>query len=242
MSLSFAELIIYLLPGFLGLWVFKNIIQENLDNRTESTQIAIALLFGLAGLLALFAFNFFLDIKYFSVKSLRLSGDVILGDNPYFWSSYLMLCAFSLVAGTICWYLNVKGLTITRLLSRAVTRITKLPEKVPSESSLRVMINDLRFESELLLARVYPLAEGRDKAIIGWLTNYSDTEKQINLTRIEMPCVISGISEELDIQPRQCCINYDSGIVIEIFEWDYEKVQRFERDLRETYCEKVNLP
>ena len=49
MSLSFAELIIYLLPGFLGLWVFKGIIQENLDNRTESTQIAIALLFGITG-------------------------------------------------------------------------------------------------------------------------------------------------------------------------------------------------
>ena len=242
MSLSFAELIIYLLPGFLGLWVFKNIIQENLDNRTESTQIAIALLFGITGLLALFALNFIFEMKYFSVKALRLSDEIILGDNLYFWSSYLMLCIFSLCAGAICGYLNIKGLSVTRVLSKIITKSQRLPEKVPSESSLRAMINDLRSESELLLARVYPLAEGRDKGIIGWLSNYSDTEKQVNLTRIEMPCVISGINEELDKQPRQCCINYDSGIVIEIFEWDNEKARRFEKDLRETYCRKINLP
>lgn len=242
MSLSFAELIIYLLPGFLGLWVFKGIIQENLDNRTESTQIAIALLFGITGLLALFALSFTFEVKYFSVKALRLSDEIILGDNLYFWTSYLVLCIFTLSAGTICGYLNVKGLSLTRLLSRLVTRSQRLPEKVPSESSLRSLINDLRSESELLLARVYPLGESRDNAIIGWLTNYSDTEKQINLTRIEMPSVVSGISEELDNQPRQCCINYDSGVVIEIFEWDYEKAQRFEKDLLETYCRKVNLP
>ena len=242
MSLSFAELIIYLLPGFLGLWVFKNIIQENLDNRTESTQIAIALLFGITGLLALFALSFIFEMKYFSVKALRLSDEIILGDNLYFWTSYLVLCIFTLSAGTICGYLNVKGLSLTRLLSKLVTRSQRLPEKVPSESSLRSLINDLRSESELLLARVYPLGESRDKAIIGWITNYSDTEKQINLTRIEMPSVISGINKELDSQPRQCCINYDSGVVIEIFEWDYEKAQRFEKDLRETYCKKVDLP
>lgn len=242
MSLSFAELIIYLLPGFLGLWVFKNIIQENLDNRTESTQIAIALLFGISGLLALFVMNFIFELKYFSVKALRLSGDIVLGDNVYFWSSYLMLCIFSLLSGTISGYLNVRGLSITRLLSRMITQATKLPEKVPSESSLRVMINELRSESELLLARVYPLAEGRDKAIIGWLTNYSDTENQVNLTRIEMPCVVENVNKVLDMEARQCCINYDSGIVIEIFEFDEKKARRIEKKFREAYREKIQLP
>ena len=37
-------MLIYLLPGFLGLWVFKNMVQEDIDRRGESTQIAIALL------------------------------------------------------------------------------------------------------------------------------------------------------------------------------------------------------
>mgnify|MGYP006916103004 CR=1 FL=1 len=47
MSLNFSELIIWLLPGFLGLFVFKRIVQEDIDKRGESTQIAIALLFGI---------------------------------------------------------------------------------------------------------------------------------------------------------------------------------------------------
>ena len=242
MSLSFAELIIYLLPGFLGLWVFKGIIQENLDNRTESTQIAIALLFGITGLLALFALNFIFELKYFSVKALRLSDEIILGDNLYFWSSYLMLCIFSLLSGTICGYLNVKGLSLTRLLSKLVTRKMKLPEKVPSESSLRVMINDLRSESELLLARVYPLAEGRDKGIIGWLSNYSDTERQVNLNLLELSYVVEDINNRLDMQPHRCCINYDSGLVIEIFEWNEDTARRFYEYEMKEYREKIHLP
>ena len=43
MSISFSELILYLLPGFMGSWVFKRIVQENMDKRSESTQIAIGL-------------------------------------------------------------------------------------------------------------------------------------------------------------------------------------------------------
>ena len=153
-----------------------------------------------------------------------------------------MLCIFSLCAGAICGYLNIKGLSVTRLLSKIITKSQRLPEKVPSESSLRVMINDLRSESELLLARVYPLAEGRDKGIIGWLSNYSDTEKQVNLTRIEMPCVIKNINEVLDMEARRCCINYDSGIVIEIFEFDEKKARRIEKNFREAYRKKIQLP
>ena len=104
------------------------------------------------------------------------------------------------------------------------------------------MINELCSESELLLARVYPLAEGRDKAIIGWLSNYSDTEKQVNLTRIEMPCVVENINKVLDMEARQCCINYGSGIVIEIFEFDEKKARRIEKKFREVYREKIQLP
>lgn len=242
MSLSFAELIIYLLPGFLGLWVFKGIIQENLDNRTESTQIAIALLFGITGLLALFALSFIFETKYFSVKTLRLSDEIILGDNLYFWTSYLVLCIFTLSAGTICGYLNVKGLSVTRLLAKLVTRSQRLPEKVPSESSLRVMINELRSDSELLLARVYPLSEGRENAIVGWLSNYSDTEKQINLNVLELSYVVEDINKRLDMQPHRCCINYDSGTVIEIFEWNEDTAKKFYEYEMKEYREKIHLP
>ena len=35
MSISFPALLIYLLPGFFGLWVFKNIVQEDLNKRLK---------------------------------------------------------------------------------------------------------------------------------------------------------------------------------------------------------------
>ena len=37
MSMNFAELVLYLLPVFLGLWVHKRIVQEDIDSRGEST-------------------------------------------------------------------------------------------------------------------------------------------------------------------------------------------------------------
>ena len=66
MSITFSELILYLLPGFLGLWVFKRIVQEDIDKRGESTQIAIGLLLGISGLFILFLINKFLVCKYIS--------------------------------------------------------------------------------------------------------------------------------------------------------------------------------
>ena len=52
MSLTFAELIVCLLPGFLGLWVFKRIVQEDIDKRGEFTQVAIALLLAISAFFA----------------------------------------------------------------------------------------------------------------------------------------------------------------------------------------------
>ncbi len=80
MSISFPALLIYLLPGFLGLWVFKNIVQENIDNRGESIQIAIALLFGISAIILLSGLNIALSAwpcvaNYVSPKALQATKD-----------------------------------------------------------------------------------------------------------------------------------------------------------------------
>lgn len=61
MSINFSELVILLLPGFLGLWVYKRIVQEDIDKRSESTQIAIGLLLGISAFCMLFLINKFLS-------------------------------------------------------------------------------------------------------------------------------------------------------------------------------------
>ena len=95
MSISFPALLIYLLPGFLGLWVFKNIVQEDIDKRGESTQIAIALLLGISAIACLCVVNFVLSwcpglAEYFSPKALQATSDddrMLMNWDAKFWLS-----------------------------------------------------------------------------------------------------------------------------------------------------------
>ena len=105
MSISFPALLIYLLPGFLGLWVFKSIVQEDIDQRSESTQIAIALLLGISAIASLFLVNFMLGLsprfaEYFSPDALQPKGvgnghevQLILTGDMKFWT-YISRCAY----------------------------------------------------------------------------------------------------------------------------------------------------
>ena len=234
MSLSFSELILYLLPGFLGLWVYKRIVQEDIDERAESTQIAIGLLLGISGLCMLYLTNMCLRYAGTRVKGIQLISEYIsplalkmsetesspkFGVEGRFWSSYVMLCILSLISGGIWGYLKEKKLTLTRLISRLCAKKLKLPEKEAIESGLRTLINRLHNPSELMLARIYMLGESRDNAILGWVTDYSDNSKEIVMSRIELFRAVEDINKRLELQPSQVCVNYESGVVIEIYDW-----------------------
>ena len=243
MSISFSELILYLLPGFLGLWVFKRIVQEDIDKRSESTQIAIGLMLGISGFFALFLVNKILNCDYISPKSLKLSDTMNFGDSFQFWISYLVLCILSLLSGVLWGYLSEKGITLTRYFSSRISRILGTAVKVPSESALRILVNTLikEYNTDKFLARVYSLGD-KENSVIGWITSYSDTEKELVLTRLELSSAISDLNDRLDVQPRQCCINYESGIVIELFDWNTEKMSKFDERIRKKYREKITSP
>ena len=115
MSITFSELILYLLPGFLGLWVFKKIVQEDIDKRSESTQMAIGLLLGISGLFILFLINKFLVCKYISFQALKISENdnfINFIDNLFFWTSYIALCLCSLFSGFLWGIISEKGFTL----------------------------------------------------------------------------------------------------------------------------------
>lgn len=236
-----SELVLYLLPGFLGLWIFKRIVQEDIDKRSESTQIAIGLMLGISGFFALFLVHSIVNSDYISPKSLRLSDTINFGDNIQFWSSYIALCLLSLLSGVLWGYLSERGMTPVSYLSVQVNKMLRTTIKVPSESALRILVNNLLKEcnTDKFLARVYSLGD-KENSVIGWIMNYSDTEKELVLSRLELCSAVSDLNEKLNLQPRQCCINYDSGIVIELFDWQAEKMKKFDISIRKKYREKIN--
>ena len=195
MSISFPALIIYLLPGFLGLWVFKNSVQKDLDKRGESTQIAIALLLGMSaiGLLflshALFALIPFVRIaEYISPEALSLSTNeadevkLILNGNAKFWTSYIFLCLLAMFSGAVWVWLRESGFSVTNFFSDRVNKKLNHGVQRPCESAMRALIDEMRESGhEPSLVKIYNLGENRAEAIIGWWNGYSDSEKEIKL-------------------------------------------------------------
>lgn len=248
MSISFSELIIWLLPGFLGLWTFKRIVQEDLDKRGESSQIALAVLLAMFAFFLLFLTHKLLalfDEKFafgFSIERLVFPEDGFLslfGKNMVFWWAYFFLCLYAIISGFMWGLVSEWGWTPTKLLYRGAAKILKRPPKENCESSLRAVVNELS-ESEKgpSLVRVFMLGEGRDKPLIGWWGGYSETEKEINLRYLEVCEADSNLNELLVLQPRQCWLNHNSGIVIEFFEWDGEQRNKFYQHMCNSYERK----
>ena len=147
MSMNFAELVLYLLPGFLGLWVHKRIVQEDIDSRGESTQVAIGLLLGMCGIGLLFLLHEMLEAisvylpnvhdvaVYVSPASLRLVDDggyLSMVQDVKFWSAYVMLSVLCLLSGTMSGYMCETGRSLTMLLANTVNRALKHPTKTSS--------------------------------------------------------------------------------------------------------------
>lgn len=236
MSLIFAELIICLLPGFLGLWVFKRIVQENIDKRDELTQAAIALL------LAMSAFCL-LNILHLSLQHIQctarvadfISPDFLVlpikkdNDAPQalfsvglkFWLSYIALCVMSLLSGAVWALFSEIGWSPTRCLPKEVSKLLGRGVKEPCESTLRRIVDELstrksdnkdKAKEETFygptLVRVYSLTGYKNNCLVGWWNSYSETEKEISLTRLELCEADPKFDKFLKRQPRTCWINH----------------------------------
>ena len=104
---------------------------------------------------------------------------------------------------------------------------------------MRRLINLSLEKTKMVLVRIYPLSEGVTKGKIGWLMGYSEQEKDITLSRVELFEVFPEINERLNKQPHDICVNYGTGMVIEIFDFEEEKMKRFEEGMRKKYQEKI---
>ena len=253
MSISFPALLIYLLPGFLGLWVFKSIVQEDIDKRSESTQIAIALLLGISAIASLFLVNSIFSFspnfaEYFSPDALlpkEVGKDneiqmILIGDMK-FWISYIMLCFFALLCGAFFAWVREKGFGLTWVLSDIVNRRLNRWVSRPCESGMRVLIDEMREKGhEPSLVRVYSLIGGRDTALIGWWDGYSEKDNELKLSFLECCDAASDLVKDFDLQTRRCLVNCETGIVIEFLDIDENQATGFEEYAKGMYCQRVH--
>ena len=247
MSLVFAELIICLLPGFLGLWVFKRIVQEDIDKRGEFTQVAIALL------LSMSAF-FFLNTLYYALKNPWISPDALVfperekgkvrglfSVEREFWTSYAALCLLSLFSGGLWAFIREKKWWPTKWLPRLISKCLGRGAKDACESTLRRIVDKMsEKEKGPGFVRVYSLGN-KDAAVYGWWNGYSETEKEISVTLLEL----CDFAPDVDIekifieQPRQCWINHNSGVVVEFWDCPKAKHESYEKYLLKKHDEAM---
>jgi len=224
MSINFAELLILLMPGFLGLWTFKRIVLENIDNRGESTQLALALMLGLSSLFCLFLLDtvssFFMGPvlpvqAILSPAAGREQADMFFA-SPQFWVVYGCLCFLATYNGYWLAMLRERGWTLTKLLGRWGAEDLKRGSKEDCESSLRAVVNSLKMgDNGPPLVRVYKLGENQGPPLIGVWNGYSETEKEIDLIDLELCASDPKLNEKIEEQARICWINHESGVVVE---------------------------
>ena len=232
---------IYLITsGFLGYLVFKYTVQEDLDRRGASTQIAMMLLFGISGAAWLCAINFLLrpfpDIASF------ISPDALMLKklDAKFWTSYLVLFCMSMFSGT-CWaFISEKGIAPTLLLSRGICYCLKHSGKIPCESAMRFLTDQMQEQNHSpSLVRVREL--GKAQSLIGWWNGFSESEKEINLALLESCDATTNLSEKFDLYPRKCIINYETGLIVEFLDVNEEYADRFQKLILAEYkklCER----
>lgn len=249
MSISFPALLIYLLPGFLGLWVFKNIVQEDLNKRGESTQIAVALLLGISAIACLCAVNFLLSCwprvaEYVSPNALQINledSQITVAWSAKFWVSYIMLCLFAMVSGAVWAWLREKDYGLTWIFADFVNKRLRRGLRVPCESAMRALVDEMRAGGhEPSLVKVYSLIGNRDTALMGWWNGYSESEKEIDLRLLELCDADTALRNDFDLQPRRCLVNHASGIVIEFLDLDGSGASEFEERARAAYRHHVH--
>ena len=237
MSIAFPAIIIYLLPGFFAYLVYKRSVQEDLEKRSESTQIAIMLLFGFSGFALLSAVSSIISplpwlAENISLKALlpvKVAEDLfILPCDSKFWLSFFALLFLTLISSAFWALLSEKGITPTNILSRRISKYVKHGGKAPCESNIRALTDKLQEEGHgPTFVKVYNLGDSRGDYTLGWWNGYSESEKEVSLALLECCDADVELHKQFYFQTRKCVINYDSGVVIEFLDIDETAANAF---------------
>ncbi len=101
------------------------------------------------------------------------------------------------------------------LLGKGAAKWLKRPYKSSCESAMRAMVNTLCDEGSHPMTMIYTIGN-RNNGIVGFWEGYSETEKEIQLSGIHLCGDLHDRERFFDDQPRKCCVNYDSGTVVEL--------------------------
>lgn len=216
MSFGLVQTIILLLPGYLALWVFHGIVQENTEKRPQHTQLAFALLLGLSSIFVYYLACRALGAEFY----FRKSWEQIPFSESRFWWAYMWLCGIALLLGLIVGVFREEQGLPTQWLSWLGSRSLGRGLKCPCENSLRRLVDSLgiRKEADRPLVRVFRIGEGRDKALYGFWDGFSESGQDFFLTFVQLCDVTPDMDKYFRLQRRKCWANHQSGIVIEFID------------------------
>ena len=158
-----------------------------------------------------------------------------------FWVSYITLCFFALKSGQWCAHLREKQWGFTQRFADRVNKRLKRGLRVPCESAMRALIDEMRARGhEPSLVKIYSLIGNRDNALIGWWEGYSESEKEIRLSLLECCDAATDLRKDFDLQTRRCIVNHASGVVIELLDIDEAQSAGFEEYVRVMYRQTVH--
>lgn len=180
MDMDFGLLLILLLPGFLGLWIYKQTTVEDIDRRGEWTQVAIGLCFGVTNLFVYFIFMKLILLKWpqwglneLIPKQNAIAGLLVIN----FWVCYRVLVAVALCVGVIAGILQGWGLLPTHFLPKLVGRILKKSVRTKHESGLRYLIEKKGHRPETPI-KAYPIGNPQH-VINGRYGGISESESEV---------------------------------------------------------------
>ena len=151
------------------------------------------------------------------------------------------LCFFALKSGQWCAHLREKQWGLTQRFADRVNKRLKRGLRVPCESAMRALIDEMRARGhEPSLVKIYSLIGNRDNALIGWWEGYSESEKEIRLSLLECCDAATDLRKDFDLQTRRCIVNHASGVVIELLDIDEAQSAGFEEYVRVMYRQTVH--
>lgn len=243
MNIDFSLLLILLLPGFLGLWVYKQISVEDIDRRGEWTQVALGFCFGVLNLFV-YSLTSKLLIRIFPLLKNDLSIPIKNQINGLmeikFWGIYAFLVIIALINGMVVGLMQGWKILPTHFLPKIAGKILKKEVQTKDETGLGKLIDELK-PRYTTVVRIYPLGYP-GKALVGMFGGFSESEGQV---LIQDECLFR--QKVLDDQgnnwetfqtdlPSRTCVDFNKGIVVEF----QNTPQNYQEEYRAWLMKKFN--
>ena len=132
------------------------------------------------------------------------------------------------------------GWSLTKIFHRHGSELLGRGTKEACESSLRWIVDEMTERKQgPFLVKVYMLGGDRDNPLFGLWSGYSETEKEISLRQLDICEADPYLNKLLALQPRNCWINHESGVVVEFLVWNEEQQEAFKQHMYNIYQNKV---